>query len=117
MNHKERIALLKFTRQVFEIMKDQVGELILKYIENHGEEISDFKLSKLKVRYEATGGSADMLLSKILPKRVKFYQNGTFSQIAMINTIIGAEEFLLVYDCDTEKLTIEERPKIKPQEF
>lgn len=117
MNNKERIALMKQKRNVLALMKKEVGEQLLKYFQERSEDISDFKLNRLKLRYESSGGSASMLLSKIMPKRVKFFQNGTFSRPALINVIIGAEDFLLVYDLQTEKLAIEERPKIEPQEF
>lgn len=92
-------------------MQQKVGDLIVQHI---SENMMSIKLRKLQVRYNATSGDGSLLLSKILPKRCKFFEDGKYSREAYVAPVIGAEDYLVVFDCKSQKITLEERPIVAP---
>lgn len=116
MNKREKITVLGISRDVLKQMKKVLPDLILSYLKDNEETVNHFKLRKLRQKFDECGGNSSLLLSKFLPKRVKFFENGTYGRVSFMTTIVGAEEFLVIYDCTSRTIRLEERPVIEPLE-
>lgn len=103
----KKISEKSIAKEILQKMQQQVGELIVQHI---SESMMSPKLRKLQTRYNATGGDGSQLLPKILPKRCKFCVNGRYCSVSFVCEIIGAEDYLVVYDCGTQKISVQERP-------
>lgn len=112
----KKVTVKAVAAEVLQKMKKEVGVLVERYILENSEDNSA-KLRNLRRRYEETGGDGNLLLSKILPQRVKFYENGQYCKVSFIAAILGVGDFLVVYDCQSQKIRIQERPVVAPLEF
>ena len=96
-----------FVCDILQKMKADCGGLIEQYVLDNIEKDTPM-LQKLRMRLEETGGSGNLLLANFLPQRVKFYENGRYSRISFIVPIVGAEEYIVVYDCASKQISIQE---------
>lgn len=103
----KKISERSIAKEVLLKMQKQVGDLIVQHI---SESMMSPKLRKLQTRYNATGGDGSLLLPKILPKRCKFCVNGQYCDVSFVCEIAGAEDYLVVYDCGMQKISVRERP-------
>lgn len=112
----KKVTVKTIAADVLQKMRAEAGELVRKFVLENSESNS-VKLCNLRRRYEETGGSGNLLLSKILPQRVKFYENGQYCNVSFIAAILGAGDYLIVYDCQSQTMRIQERPVVPPLEF
>lgn len=103
-----------FKKNLLLKMQKNAGNLIADFI---ADASADYKIQKLQNAYNAAGGDGVVLLGKIFPKRVKFLINGKYGQASYIAPIKGAEEFIVVCDCESLKCKIMEVPIAEMLEF